>query len=226
MNLAARWGCEPGFSDWLDAACPFPDTLVDRIALSVPDDPAEHALWRERLGGEAGDDPLLTICEPFALWAIRGDDALAARIGWLVRGGEGSVVVAPDITPYVLRKVRILNGLHSAMASIAPSKYGLTHVRECLEHPELGPFLRALVFDEIVPAIAPPLDSDDARAYAETTWRRMSNPFLVHPLAKINQGADAKWQARLLPTMRSYEERFGQPPPRLTACREAFFASR
>lgn len=218
-DLAHRWELSDGFFSWLHSACIFADTLVDRIVPGLPPDDERATLWRERLSGD--DDPLLTIAEPFAIWAIKGDAALAQRLDWLVRAGNGQVVVTPDITPYVFRKVRILNGLHTAMASIAPG-YGVATVREAIEHPELGPFLRALVDEEIVPPICPPLDPDDARAYADQTWARMSNPFLVHKLSDIAKGAPAKWENRLLPTMRAYEERFGVPPPRITACRKAF----
>lgn len=211
------------FRGWLHNACPFADTLVDRIVPGVASDEERQTLWRERLGeDDALNDPLLTIAEPFALWAIQGDAALAKRLDWLIAGSDGAAVVTPDISPFVYRKVRILNGLHTAMAPIAMARYGLTHVRECLEHPELGPFLRALVDEEIVPAICPPLGESDARAYADTTWARMLNPFLVHPLSKIMTGAETKWETRLAPTMRAYQERFGAPPPRLSECRRTF----
>jgi hypothetical protein len=50
----------------------------------------------------------------------------------------------------------------------------------------------------------------------------MSNPFLVHPLTKIMDGATTKWQTRLAPTMKTFEERFGAPPSRLSLCRAIF----
>ncbi len=222
-DVAGRGQLGDDFSNWLDAACTFADTLVDRIVPGVASDEERQTLWRERLGDEdALNDPLLTIAEPFALWAIKGDAALAEKLGWLLRGSGGAAVIAPDISPFVYRKMRILNSLHTAMAPVGIHRYNLTHVRQCLEHPELGPFLRALVDEEIVPAICPPLELADARAYADTTWARMSNPFLVHPLTKIMDGAATKWQTRLAPTMRAYEERFGAPPPRLSECRRVF----
>ncbi len=222
-DVAAHGQLGDDFTDWLNGACVFPETLVDRIVPGVASDEERQTVWRERLGDEdALNDPLLTIAEPFALWAIKGDAALAERLGWLLQGSGGAAVITPDISPYVYRKVRILNGLHTAMAPVGIQRFGLTHVRECLEHPELGPFLRALVDEEIVPAICPPLETADARAYADTTWERMSNPFLVHPLTKIMDGAATKWQTRLTPTMRAYEEKFGALPPRLSECRRVF----
>jgi tagaturonate reductase len=99
-ELTARWQVGGGgFADWLETACVFPDTLVDRIVPGTASDEERATLWRERIGDDALDDPLLTIAEPFSLWAIQGDDALAARLRWLIEGSNGAVVVAPDIRP-------------------------------------------------------------------------------------------------------------------------------
>ena len=193
---------DAGFLRWLDGDCRFCDTLVDRIC--TQDD----------------TDPLAAIVEPYSFWAIQGkrEGVLAA----LADASSGEVLLTDDLAPYALRKVRILNGLHTAMASLGPKRYGVATVREALEHPVLSPFLEALLFEEILPAICPPLDKTDAENYAKATLNRMRNPFLVHKLAAIAVGAPAKWETRLLPTMADYERRFGKPPERLTLCREAF----
>lgn len=190
------------FSAWLDAECRFCDTLVDRIC--TQDDA----------------DPLAAIVEPYSFWAIQGEKTGVLKT--LEESSGGEIVVAPNISHFAARKVRILNGLHTAMASVGPAKYGVETVREALEHPELGPFLEALLNEEILPAICPPLDEADAGVYAKATLNRMRNPFLVHKLSAIAVGAPAKWETRLLPTMIEYGDRFGKKPERLTACREAF----
>jgi len=192
---------DPAFNQWLDAECVFADTLVDRICTQDP------------------DDPLAALVEPWNFWAIQAP--CVGPVAALAAAAPGEVVVAPDIAGYMLRKVRILNGLHTAMASIAESETGATTVREALEHPELGPWLEALLREEILPAICPPLDRADAEAFADATLGRMRNPFLVHRLAVIRTGADVKWETRLRETMRSYEERFGHAPARIARCRAA-----
>ena len=196
---------DASFHAWLDAECRFCDTLVDRIC--TQDDM----------------DPLAAIVEPYNFWAIQGEKSGVLKTLEEMSGGE--IVVAPDISYYATRKVRILNGLHTAMASIGPVKYGVETVREALGHPELGPFLEALLYEEILPAICPPLDEADAGVYAKATLNRMRNPFLVHRLSAIAVGAPTKWETRLFPTMAEYEKRFGKKPERLTACREAFLES-
>lgn len=203
--MVAECDPNPAFLAWLDAHCRFLDTLVDRIC--TQDD----------------NDPLAAIVEPYTFWAIRGEKSGA--LATLADASGGGIVIAADIAYYTTRKVRILNGLHTAMASIGPSQYGVATVLEALDHLELGPWLEHLLQKEILPAICPPLEKGDAQKYAAATLLRMRNPYLVHKLSMINVGAATKWETRLLPTMAAYEERFGMPPPRLSACRQAFLAS-
>ena len=111
------------------------------------------------------------------------------------------------------------------MAKIAPAKYGIATVRESLEHPELGPYLEAMLFDELIPSIVPPVSADEASGYANLTLRRMKNPFIEHQLSSINVGAPAKWQTRLIPAITTIEARTGHPPARIVECLTLFNAS-
>ncbi len=203
-SMVAECDSDPKFLAWLDSACIFSDTLVDRICT------------------QDETDPLAAIVEPYTCWVIQGKPEGA--LGELAKANFGGIIVTENIERYAMRKVRILNGLHTAMASIGPSKYGVETVHEALEHPELGPWLESLLWDEILPAICPPLEKDDAEAFAKLTLLRMKNPFLVHKLSMIAVGAATKWESRLLPTMAAYEKRFGKQPAHLIACREAFLA--
>ncbi len=188
------------FQHWLDTECMFCETLVDRICTQ-------------------GTGSLSAIVEPYCFWAIGGESRGA--LGKLADSSGGGILLTDDLPRYMLRKVRILNGLHTAMASIAP-EFKVETVRDALEHTELGPFLEKLLHEEILPSICPPLDWSDAEDFAKITLSRMRNPFLEHQLAAISVGAETKWQTRLLPTMAEFEKRFGKPPEKLTRCRAAF----
>ena len=101
---AARWKLGELFDVWLSSAVRFCNPLVDRIVPGTPD-ATEHA----RLSAELGyDDALLTVVEPYALFAIEGDDALAERLGFV--DPDGAIRIVPDIRPYRGRKVRLLKG--------------------------------------------------------------------------------------------------------------------
>lgn len=210
---ATRWGLDARFFDWLDAQVTFADTLVDRIVPGLPGDAAE---LYARLGYT---DRLLTVAEPYRLWAIRGDAGLAARLPFA--GLEG-VVVTPDLAPYRERKVRILNGGHTATVPAA-LLCGLETVREAVEDGVVGPFIRRVVLDEIVPSLD--LDPAMAGAFARDVLDRFANPFIRHELLGITFQQTAKLGVRVVPSVLGFAARRGAVPPLLAFGVAAFLAS-
>lgn len=67
------WG--ERFERWLDTACVFASTLVDRIVTGYPKDEIEQ-IWT-KLGYE---DRLLVAGEPFALWVIEAERDVAGEL--------------------------------------------------------------------------------------------------------------------------------------------------
>ena len=192
---AKAWGAPAGLLVWIASECRWINTLVDRI---VPGTPKEHPAL--------ADDPLLISAEPFAFWAM--ETAGAAPFT------HPAIVTAADISPYYLRKVRILNGAHTALVAYAMPK-GFKTVREAVQNPEIGAWLRRVLDDEIVPVLAGRVD--DPAGFARTTLERFLNPFLEHQLSAIALNHASKIDVRLRPTMREYEARFGRVAPLLTA---------
>lgn len=192
---ALRWKIDRAALDWLRGDCRWVNNLVDRI---VPGPPREHPLL--------GVDPLLLAAEPFALWAIESDGDFELE--------HPAVVVARDIAPYYLRKVRILNGAHTALAAYA-RPLGLRTVGECLAHPQVGPWLEALLAEEIVPVLEGRVD--DPAGFARATLDRFRNPFFEHKLSAIALNHEAKLKTRLLPTQEDFRRRFGRDPQRIAA---------
>ncbi len=195
LEQAARWGVSEDVRAWLAESSRWVNNLVDRI---VPGPPKAHPLL--------GRDPLLLGAEPFALWAIETEDPFELE--------HPAIVTAADIGPYYLRKVRILNGLHTALVCRA-LPMGIATVREAVEHPEIGPWLEDLLSGEIVPVLEGRVA--DAAGFARTTLDRFRNPFLEHRLESIALNHEAKMQVRLLPTCRDYREKFGREPALLSA---------
>jgi tagaturonate reductase len=191
---AQRWGAPPAVRDWVDGGCAWVNSLVDRI---VSGRPAEHPLL--------ATDALLTVAEPFALWAVRADDRVP-----LFR--HPAIERVADTAPYELRKLRILNGAHTALVARA-MPMGIPTVREAVSHPTVGPWLRRLLDGEIVPTIEGRAPA--AAAFAAATLERFANPYLEHRLASIALHHDAKVRARLLPTRDEFVARFGRRPPLL-----------
>ena len=191
---AARWSLGDAFTQWLTDAVTFCNTLVDRIVPGTPD-----AVEHERIALELGyDDALLTMAEPYALFAIEGDAALAERLGLLDE--HEAIQVVPDVRPYRERKLRLLNGTHTAMAALGLLADVRT-VYEAMATPALFGLLQQLVKRDI----ASVLDVPEAEAFADMVLQRFANPQVRHRLTDIASQGTLKWRVRLLPVLRRYD---------------------
>jgi tagaturonate reductase len=195
LQLAGTWQFSEGLKDWLRTECVWLNTLVDRIVAATP---ADHPLFQT--------DPLLTAAEPFAFWAIQEK----SKAGPFIQ--HPALVRAPDIQPYFLRKVRILNAAHTALLCKAWPR-GFHTVREAVEDPELGAWLHRLLFEEIVPTLEGRVDGPET--FARQTLERFRNPFLEHKLADIALHHATKMKVRLVPTREEFVARFNRRPPLL-----------
>lgn len=145
---------------------------------------------------------MCTVTEPHALWAIEADP-VELRAAFAIDDAPG-VVFAPDITFYRERKIRMLNGAHTATAPLALLA-GVPTVREAAEHPRLGPFLHRILFDEI-PA-GTDLPAETAASYARQVLDRFRNPWLAHPWQVIATNQTAKFRLRVAPSIVGFVRR-------------------
>ena len=206
MRFAEDWKLSAEFVDWVKNHNVFCNTLVDRI---VPGFPAAEA---EALYTEFGyADPLTVAAEPFLLWVVEGPAKLAEELPLHKAGLD--VVWTDDLQPYRTRKVRILNGAHTA-SSLAAFCAGLDTVREMTEDPVVSKYLNQVMFDEIVPFV--PLPDAERRAYAETIMERFANPHIRHELISIALNSVSKWTVRVLPTVKDYAAKHGKAPAGLS----------
>ncbi len=196
-SMGQRWKLGDGFLDWMDARVTWLHTLVDRITIEPP----------PGFPNPQGDG-LLALTEPFAFWALEDRPGAGPFIE------HPSIVRTKDIRPYALRKVRVLNGAHSALVCRA-MPMGIRTVREAVDHGETGPWLRDLMLEEIVPAL--PDEVEDARSFALACIERFRNPFLDHRLESIATEHETKVKLRLLPTYEAYIDKFQRKPPLLSA---------
>ncbi|MCX7827034.1 MAG: tagaturonate reductase [Verrucomicrobiae bacterium] len=205
LQHAEAWGLGQAFADWVRGANYFVNTLVDRIVPGYPRD--EAALLARELGYE---DELLDAGEVFHLWVIEGPRRLAEEIPFHRVGLN--VVWTDDLTPYRARKVRILNGAHTASV-LAAFHGGMNTVREMVEDPVFGAFVRRAIFEEILPTV--PLPESEKAAYAEAVLERFRNPFIRHDLLSIALNSVSKWTVRVLPSLLDYFRARGCLPPLL-----------
>ncbi len=208
LQTAERWDLPTDFRDWVCSACYFCTTLVDRIVTGY--DPA----LSEQYG-----DPMLDICEPFALWVIEERGRIRDLLP-LDRAGL-PVVFCGDVTPYRERKVRILNGAHTATV-LAAYLAGKTIVRECMQDEVISGFMKRCVYEEIIPTLA--LPKEQLEQFAEQVFERFGNPFIDHALLSISLNSISKFRARLLGTFHDYYAANGVIPRRITFAFAALIA--
>lgn len=205
-RIAQDWALPEDFLTWLSGANLFCNTLVDRIVTGFPREEAQD-LWRE-MGYR---DDLLDVGEPFGLWVIEGPEALEAELP-LARAGL-PVVFTRDVTPYKQRKVRILNGVHTALMPVGYLA-GKNTVGECLADPLLRRMTGHCLNREILPTLDMP--QEELRTYADSVLERFENPFNRHALLSIALNSISKFRARVLPSLLAYQQRIGALPPLLT----------
>ncbi len=205
-----RWNLEERFTNWLRHSVLFCNTLVDRIVPGLPEESDLQTAY-SRLGYE---DELLTVCEPYRLWAIQGDEALQERLGFL-KNANG-IVLTPNIAPYRTRKIRLLNGGHTLLAP-AGILAGCETVLHSMNHPDVRQFIALLLRDEIGPVL--PVPSDTVDPYINEVLQRWQNPYLHHRLIDITLQSTTKIQHRVVPTLIDYYEKHPDgPAPKWIAC--------
>jgi tagaturonate reductase len=197
LHYADQWGLEAAFATWIRTANHFCSTLVDRIVPGIA--PERRAEVWERLGYT---DYRVTAGEPYYFWAIEALPVVREELP-LDRAGL-HVVYTDDLAPYRTRKVRILNGAHTAMVPVGLLA-GVTTVREVVTHGVLGRFVRRVIDAEILPTLDGP--AEELRAFADDVLDRFRNPFSGHRLESIALNSVAKFRARLLPTLLAYPQR-------------------
>jgi len=214
-----QWGLEAGFKKYVNDDCTFCGSLVDRIVPGRIRDPKEVAELEEKHGYA---DPLLDVGEVFGLWVIEGDpEKLNNKLPFHKAGLDANVFVAPDMTPYKKRKVRILNGAHTGFV-LGAYLGGHDIVRKCMEDEVVLGFMNKMLLSEIVPIL--PLDQEDCRNFAAAVQDRFNNPFVNHELMSISLNSTSKWRARNMPSFLEYIEAKGQLPKCLTMSFAAYVA--
>jgi tagaturonate reductase len=206
LGHARRWGLAEDFIAWVEQDNYFLDTLVDRI---VPGYPAGEA--KDLCASWGYQDNLIVAAEPFHVWVVQGPKALAEEFP-LHKAGI-NIVWTDDLKPYRTRKVRILNGAHTA-CSLAAYRAGLDTVKSMIDDATLSAFLKKVMFDEIVPFV--PLPEEERQSYAHTIWERFSNPYIRHELISIALNSVSKWTVRCLPTVKDYAAARGTAPAGLS----------
>lgn len=214
LRHAKRWGLEQGFIDWINNANTFCGTLVDRIVPGYPKDRIDQI--REELGY---NDRLVVEGEFFHLWVVEAPPWLEKEFP---AGKAGlNVIFTKDMTPYRERKVRILNGVHTASFAVSYLS-GVRTVQESVEDPLISRFMKQVIFDEICPNVN--LPAEEVKAFAEEVLDRFHNPYVRHFWKSIALNSMSKWETRVLPSLLDYRARTGLLPKKIVFSLAALIA--
>ncbi|WP_407984353.1 tagaturonate reductase [Priestia abyssalis] len=205
LKYAELWSLEAGFLDWIYEGNTFCNTLVDRI---VPGFPTESI---DEITAELGYiDEFVVVGEHFHLLVIEGPQWIREEFPAHLAGLN--TLFVDDMTPYRTRKVRILNGAHSAMTPVS-YLYGLNTVAEAIDHEVIGTFVKELIYDEIIPALD--LPDDECRSFADAVIERFRNPYMQHFLLSISLNSVSKFKTRDVPSLLEYVNRKKALPKKL-----------
>jgi fructuronate reductase len=171
---------------WLQQACAFPCSMVDRIVPASSPDTLQAA--EQALGV---DDRVALRTEAFWEWVIERrfadpSDAVALE--------SAGVRVVDDVAAFEEAKLRLLNGSHSAMACVG-AVAGLPVISDCIARPEIRDYVHGLMSHEVGPL----LRRSDWPHYRDALIERFSNPSLQHSVHQIAIDSSKKISQRWIP---------------------------
>lgn len=179
---------DPDFAHWIHENVAFPNSMVDRITPATGQ--REIDLTRDVYGIEDGWP---VFCEEFKQWVL--EDKFPLERPALERVG---VTFVPDVAPYELMKLRILNGGHAAIAYPA-ALLDIHFVHEAMEHPLIRAFLAKLEHEEIIPVV-PPVPNTSLQDYFTLIENRFSNPKIGDTIPRLAQDGSNRQPKFILPS--------------------------
>lgn len=218
-EFISLWKLPSEFKKWVNNACEFCSTLVDRIVTGYPHSDEQKIF--EELGYI---DKAVVTAEPFALWVIESKRDLSDELPFVKAGLP--VIYTDNQKPYKQRKVRILNGAHTSFV-LASFLKGNNIVRESMEDKTIYDFMYSTIFDEVIPTLS--LPRKDLESFANSVITRFKNPYVNHALLSISLNSVSKWKARCMPSFLEYCKKEKTLPKHLAfslAALMAFYSSK
>jgi tagaturonate reductase len=214
LQYAELWSLGAEFTQWIHEGNTFCCSLVDRIVPGYPKE--EITEITEELGYI---DDFIVVGEQFHLFVIEGPQWIREEFPAHMAGLN--TLFVDDMTPYRTRKVRILNGAHTAMTPVS-YLYGLNTVADAINHEVTGQFVKELIYEEIIPTLDSP--TDELQSFAEAVIDRFRNPYIQHFLLSISLNSVSKFKTRDLPSLLEYYSRKQELPKKLVFSLSALIA--
>jgi fructuronate reductase len=194
---------DPALGQFAEQEMHFPATMIDRIVPATTD--ADRDAVAARLGLR---DAWPIVTETFSQWVIEDSFGPGGRPGW---DGAGAIF-APDVGPFELTKLRMINGPHSTLAYLGFLAGHMT-IAEAIAAPGFTRLIRGLMEEEVMPEL-PAIAGFDLAAHRDSVIARFGNTALRHRTQQIAMDGSQKLPQRLLGTIRDRLKR-GAPFERL-----------
>ena len=180
---------DPALAAWIAANVAFPNGMVDRITPATSD--RERQMIRDDFG-IADDSPVF--CEDFIQWVL--EDNFPQGRPALEKVG---VEFVPDVTPWELMKIRILNGGHAVIA-YPSGLMDIHYVHEGMQNALVRAFLDKVETEEIIPAV-PPVPNTDLHAYFAKVKERCANPKIGDTIRRLCLDGSNRQPKFIVPTI-------------------------
>jgi mannitol 2-dehydrogenase len=181
---------DPALATWMAEEVRFPNSMVDRITPVTTDD--DRAAVEETFGISDGWP---VVCEPFTQWALEDSFGLGRP-----PYEDAGVQVVPDVEPYELMKLRLLNASHQGLCYFAwLAGYRLVH--DAAQDPLFADFLLTYMRREATPTLAE-VPGVDLAQYQLQLIERFSNAQVRDTVARLCAESSDRIPKWLLPVIR------------------------
>lgn len=169
-GFAAR--LDPDLAGWIGEHVAFPNSMVDRIT------PATTPEVAAAVAAYGIEDGWPVRAEAFTQWVLE-DNFPAGRPPLETVG----VQIVPDVMPYELMKLRLLNASHQLMAYLGVLS-GYTYAHEVCRDADFVAYLLDYMHTEAIPTLAP-VPGIDLDAYCDQLIDRFSSEAIRDTLARL-----------------------------------------
>ena len=180
---------DPKLSEWIEANCSFPNSMVDCIV------PATTAKELDLVHDLGISDEVPVTHEDFRQWVIE-DDFCAGRPDWDIAGAT----FTNDVHDFEMMKIRILNGGHQVIA-VPGELLSIETIDQCMKNSLLGPLFKKVILSEVAPHVKP-VPSITPENYVDLVHKRFSNPKIIDTTRRVAFDGSSRQPGFLIPSIR------------------------
>jgi mannitol 2-dehydrogenase len=185
----------PDLAAWIGREVAFPNSMVDRITPVTTDETRRYVSQTYHV-----TDAWPVVCEDFTAWVLE-DRFTLGRPPY----EDAGVALVPDVAPYELMKLRLLNAGHQAIAYFG-YLLGYRFAHEAIADPAVANLVRHYMKDEAEPTLAP-VPGIDLGEYQRSLLARFSNPYVPDTLLRLGTDGSDRIAQFLLPVVRDRQDR-------------------